>query len=73
MFDHVEVPKHTLIYPSEFCGEGNYIDEDVSKLYCPEDREPYPEFWLDENPVCPNGPNTTDPQGDGTFPEHIVP
>lgn len=73
LFDHVEVPKDSLISPEEFCGEGNYIKEDVSKLYCPEGKEPYPSFYLNKTPVCPNGPITTDPDGDGTFPEHILP
>lgn len=72
LFDHVEVPETTYINPSEFCGEGNYIKEDVSKLYCPEGKESYPSFPLNKVPVCPHGP-TTDPAGDGTFPEHILP
>ena len=73
LFDHVEVPKTSLISPQEFCGEGNYIKEDVSELYCPEGKTPYPSFYLDLGPVCPHGPTTTDPPGDGTYSEHTLP
>ncbi len=73
LFDHVEVPKATYISPAEFCGEGNYIKEDVSKLYCPEGKKQYEPFPLATGPACPNGPITTDPKGNGSFPEHIRP
>jgi prepilin-type N-terminal cleavage/methylation domain-containing protein len=73
LFDHPEVAKNALIDPAEFCGTGKYIEEPASKLYCPEGTTSYPKFYLDKSPVCPHGPTTTDPQGDGTYPEHTVP
>lgn len=73
LFDHAEVPETSLIAPQEFCGEGNYINEDVSQLYCPEGKTSYTSFYLDLGPVCPHGPTTTVPQGDGSYPEHTLP
>jgi type II secretory pathway pseudopilin PulG len=73
LFDHPEVPKTTYINPSEFCGAGNYINEDASKLYCSEGKKAYDPFPLNGTPACPHGPNTTDPAGDNSFPEHIMP
>ena len=73
LFDHVEVPKTSLVAPEEFCGGGNYIKEDVSEIYCPEGKTPYDPFYLYLGPFCPHGPTTTVPPGDGKWPEHIVP
>lgn len=73
LFDHSEVRDTALISPGEFCGEGNYIKEDVSELYCPEGKTSYPSFILKIGPVCPHGPTTTNPPGDGTYSAHTLP
>lgn len=70
LFDYPDVKGTDLLDPQLLCGD-KYIKEDISEIFCPEGKVSYPAFYPNLGAVCPNGPTTTNPAGNGTFPEHF--